>query len=76
MQAEKLQKAHPVNLVLCLDVPAEVILDRVKNRWVHLPSGRVYNVGFNSPKVAVSWNGNFGSPPNVHMIGNMPRKIS
>ncbi|XP_076756325.1 adenylate kinase 3 [Xylocopa sonorina] len=50
-QAEKLQKAHPVNLVLYLDVPTEVILNRVKNRWVHLPSGRVYNVGFNSPKV-------------------------
>ncbi|KOC62161.1 GTP:AMP phosphotransferase, mitochondrial [Habropoda laboriosa] len=50
-QAEKLQKEHPVNLVLYLNVPTEVILNRVKNRWVHLPSGRVYNVGFNSPKV-------------------------
>ncbi|XP_029037366.1 GTP:AMP phosphotransferase AK3, mitochondrial isoform X2 [Osmia bicornis bicornis] len=50
-QAEKLQKKHPVNLVLYLDVPNEVILNRVKNRWVHLPSGRVYNVGFNSPKI-------------------------
>ncbi|XP_076670995.1 adenylate kinase 3 [Andrena cerasifolii] len=50
-QAEKLQKAHSVNLVLYLDVPVSVILNRVKNRWVHLPSGRVYNIGFNSPKV-------------------------
>ncbi|XP_012339310.1 GTP:AMP phosphotransferase AK3, mitochondrial isoform X2 [Apis florea] len=50
-QAEKLQKIHPINLVLYLDVPFEVILNRVKNRWVHLPSGRVYNIGFNSPKV-------------------------
>ncbi|XP_076168676.1 adenylate kinase 3 [Ptiloglossa arizonensis] len=50
-QAEKLQKAHPVNLVLYLDVPVSVILERVKNRWVHLPSGRVYNIGFNNPKV-------------------------
>ncbi|CAK9799333.1 GTP:AMP phosphotransferase AK3, mitochondrial [Anthophora quadrimaculata] len=50
-QAEKLQKEHPVNLVLYLNVPEKVILDRVKNRWVHMPSGRVYNVGFNSPKV-------------------------
>ncbi|XP_076393119.1 adenylate kinase 3 isoform X1 [Megachile rotundata] len=50
-QAKKLQKSHPVNLVLYLDVPNDVILNRVKNRWVHLPSGRVYNVGFNSPKV-------------------------
>ncbi|OAD54729.1 GTP:AMP phosphotransferase, mitochondrial, partial [Eufriesea mexicana] len=50
-QAEKLHDIHPVNLVLYIDVPTEVILNRVKNRWVHLPSGRVYNVGFNSPKV-------------------------
>ncbi|CAK9828390.1 GTP:AMP phosphotransferase AK3, mitochondrial [Anthophora retusa] len=50
-QAKTLQKEHPVNLVLNLNVPEEVILDRVKNRWVHMPSGRVYNVGFNSPKV-------------------------
>lgn len=50
-QAEKLQQIHPINLVLYLDVPFEVILNRVKNRWVHLPSGRVYNIGFNSPKV-------------------------
>ncbi|XP_006618508.1 GTP:AMP phosphotransferase AK3, mitochondrial isoform X2 [Apis dorsata] len=50
-QAEKLQKIHPINLVLYLDVPFEVILNRVKNRWVHLPSGRVYNIGFNSPKI-------------------------
>ncbi|KZC06915.1 GTP:AMP phosphotransferase, mitochondrial, partial [Dufourea novaeangliae] len=51
LQTEELQKAHPVNLVLYLDVPIPTILERVKNRWVHLPSGRVYNVGFNSPKV-------------------------
>ncbi|XP_043264987.1 GTP:AMP phosphotransferase AK3, mitochondrial [Colletes gigas] len=51
LQAEKLQKTSPVNLVLYLDVPVSVILNRVENRWVHLPSGRVYNIGFNSPKV-------------------------
>ncbi|CAK9814753.1 GTP:AMP phosphotransferase AK3, mitochondrial [Anthophora plagiata] len=50
-QAEMLQKEHLVNIVLYLNVPNEVILDRVKNRWVHMPSGRVYNVGFNNPKV-------------------------
>ncbi|XP_043284868.1 GTP:AMP phosphotransferase AK3, mitochondrial [Venturia canescens] len=49
-QAEKLQESHPVNLVLNLIVPHSIILDRVKNRWVHLPSGRVYNIGFNDPK--------------------------
>lgn len=51
-QAEALWKVQPVNVVLNLDVPFDVIIDRIKSRWVHLPSGRVYNIGFNSPKVA------------------------
>ncbi|XP_032678314.1 GTP:AMP phosphotransferase AK3, mitochondrial [Odontomachus brunneus] len=50
-QAEQLQKLHPISVVLNLVVPTSVILDRVQNRWVHLPSGRVYNIGFNDPRV-------------------------
>lgn len=50
-QAEALWKVQPVDVVLNLDVPFDVIIDRVKSRWVHLPSGRVYNIGFNTPKV-------------------------
>lgn len=50
-QAERLQKIHPVNLTVNLIVPTSAILERVKNRWVHLPSGRVYSIGFNDPKV-------------------------
>ncbi|CAH4017745.1 GTP:AMP phosphotransferase AK3, mitochondrial [Pieris brassicae] len=50
-QADTLWKVKPVDIVLNLVVPFEVIIDRVKNRWVHLPSGRVYNIGFNTPKV-------------------------
>lgn len=50
-QAEKLQKIQPANLVLNLIVPHSVIIDRIKSRWVHMPSGRVYNTGFNDPKV-------------------------
>jgi nucleoside-triphosphate--adenylate kinase len=34
-----------------LDVPDEVILARVSDRWVHLPSGRVYNLSYNRPRV-------------------------
>jgi adenylate kinase len=40
-----------LNLVLQLKVPEQVILDRIENRYVHLPSGRVYNLTFNPPKV-------------------------
>lgn len=41
----------PLSLVVNLDVPDEVILSRISDRWVHLPSGRVYNLSYNPPKV-------------------------
>lgn len=50
-QANALWKVQPVDVALNLVVPFDVIIDRVKSRWVHLPSGRVYNIGFNTPKV-------------------------
>lgn len=55
-QAEELDKnLDPfncnVNSVVELDVPPEVILERIENRWVHIPSGRVYNLQYNPPKV-------------------------
>ena len=40
-----------LNLVVNLDVPDEVILGRISDRWVHLPSGRVYNLSYNRPRV-------------------------
>ncbi|KAH3901888.1 related to Adenylate kinase 2 [Saccharomycodes ludwigii] len=39
------------NLVVELDVPQQIIIDRIVNRWVHIPSGRVYNLQYNPPKV-------------------------
>jgi len=41
----------PLSLVINLDVPDEVILSRISDRWVHLPSGRVYNMSYNRPKI-------------------------
>ena len=41
-----------MSLVINLDVPDDVILGRISDRWVHLPSGRVYNLSYNPPKVA------------------------
>lgn len=51
-QAEALQAETPVNVVVNLDVPFETIVDRIKDRWIHPASGRVYNLVFNPPKVA------------------------
>ena len=41
----------PLSLVVNLDVADEIILSRISDRWVHLPSGRVYNLSYNPPKV-------------------------
>ncbi|KZT58937.1 GTP:AMP phosphotransferase mitochondrial, partial [Calocera cornea HHB12733] len=40
----------PLTLVVHLDVPDAVILSRIRDRWVHLPSGRVYNLAYNPPR--------------------------
>ena len=49
-QAAALSHILPMNLVFHLVTPTEIILGRMANRWIHQPSGRVYNVGFNDPK--------------------------
>jgi adenylate kinase len=40
-----------LTLVVNLDVPDDVILSRISDRWVHLPSGRVYNTSYNRPRI-------------------------
>ncbi|CAK7896073.1 GTP:AMP phosphotransferase, mitochondrial [[Candida] anglica] len=56
IQAESLDKVLNnsncgINLALELDVDQKVILERIEARWVHVPSGRVYNIDYNPPKV-------------------------
>lgn len=40
-----------LTMVVELDVPESVILERIENRFVHVPSGRVYNLQYKPPKV-------------------------
>ncbi|CAJ0910999.1 5361_t:CDS:10 [Entrophospora sp. SA101] len=47
----KLNK-QPLNMVINLHVPEEVILQRIIDRWVHIPSGRVYNLSYDPPKIS------------------------
>ncbi|XP_037070508.1 GTP:AMP phosphotransferase AK3, mitochondrial-like isoform X2 [Pollicipes pollicipes] len=49
-QAESLHRVQPLDTVISLNVPFQVIIDRIKDRWVHLPSGRIYNTLFEPPK--------------------------
>lgn len=50
-QASSLDSLVPVNFVVHLLTPPSVILSRIASRWVHEPSGRVYNTDFHAPKV-------------------------
>jgi len=50
-QASRLDELVPINWVVNIKTPASIIIDRICNRWVHEPSGRVYNTTFNAPKV-------------------------
>jgi len=50
-QAAVLAEHVDIETVVDLDVPFDVIMERLTSRWTHLPSGRVYNTGFSPPKV-------------------------
>ncbi|TPX32963.1 hypothetical protein SmJEL517_g03996 [Synchytrium microbalum] len=52
LDAKLNEMKQPLDLVINLDVPEEVILGRIMDRWIHAPSGRVYNLSYNPPKVA------------------------
>ncbi|OAA71565.1 adenylate kinase [Cordyceps fumosorosea ARSEF 2679] len=51
-QALSLDRIVPINLAVAIKTPFDVILERIAGRWVHEPSGRVYNTTFNRPRVA------------------------
>ncbi|KAK7020563.1 ADK-domain-containing protein [Favolaschia claudopus] len=51
LDASLAKQGTPLSLVVNLNVPDDVILSRISDRWVHLPSGRVYNLSYNPPKV-------------------------
>ncbi|KAB1268785.1 Adenylate kinase 4; mitochondrial [Camelus dromedarius] len=53
VQAEALDKICELDLVITLNIPFETLKDRLSRRWIHPPSGRVYNPDFNPPHVHV-----------------------
>jgi adenylate kinase len=50
-QANRLDRIVPINWAVSIKTPFDVILERISGRWVHEPSGRVYNTTFNPPRV-------------------------
>jgi len=49
-QAAALEDSLHVNFVINLDIPTETIIKRVSDRWIHIPSGRVYSYSYRPPK--------------------------
>ncbi|KAG6328291.1 hypothetical protein ID866_10798 [Astraeus odoratus] len=45
------QQNLPLNIVVNVEIPDDVILDWISDRLVHLPSGRVYSTSYKPPKV-------------------------
>jgi len=50
-QAEALDKAFALDIVINLDIPHDEIVERLRHRLVHLQSGRSYHRIWNPPKV-------------------------
>lgn len=50
-QARSLDDVVPINWAVSIKTPLDVIIRRISSRWVHEPSGRVYNTTFNAPRV-------------------------
>jgi len=51
LQAKALGASQPIDLVVNLDVPFDIIRQRLEKRWIHKPSGRVYHTDWSPPKV-------------------------
>jgi len=41
--------ALDIGLVINLDVPTETIVERISDRWIHPPSGRIYSYSYRAP---------------------------
>ncbi|KAE9420386.1 hypothetical protein Angca_009645, partial [Angiostrongylus cantonensis] len=50
-QLKMVEEVAPLDLVIEIQVPKKVLIDRLSKQLVHKASGRTYNLEFNPPKV-------------------------
>jgi len=50
-QAKALETSVHVDMVVNLDIPNDTIIERLTDRWIHEPSGRIYSYSYKPPKV-------------------------
>lgn len=41
----------PLNLIVNVDVEDDLLFQWISNRWVHLPSGRIYSTSYRPPRI-------------------------
>jgi len=41
----------PLNLIVNVDIEDDLLFQWISNRWVHLPSGRIYSTSYRPPKI-------------------------
>jgi len=51
VQAKALSDSVHIDMVVNLDIPNETIVERLTDRWIHEPSGRIYSYAYKPPKV-------------------------
>jgi len=49
-QATELANFLKIGVVINLDIPDEIIIERTADRWIHPASGRVYSYSYNPPQ--------------------------
>ncbi|KAM6962716.1 adenylate kinase 4, mitochondrial [Aplochiton taeniatus] len=50
-QAKALNNVCDLDVVISLNIPFATLKERLGERWIHPASGRVYNMGFNPPRI-------------------------
>ncbi|XP_056607523.1 adenylate kinase 4, mitochondrial isoform X2 [Triplophysa dalaica] len=50
-QADALNSICDLDVVFNLNIPLETLKERLRHRWTHPSSGRVYNMYFNPPRI-------------------------
>lgn len=49
-QAKALEEVTHIDVVVNLDIPTEIIVERIADRWIHPASGRVYSYSYRPPQ--------------------------
>eukprot|EP01133_Synstelium_polycarpum_P015937 gene15937-18946_t len=68
------ERKTPLDFVIYLEVPEEVLIDRIQDRWIHPASGRVYNSTYKVPRVP-GFDDETGEPLVRRSDDNEERKI-